>query len=623
MKISILSNTLPAEYALSELVRILNTTGNSTEVVTSSDESSVLLLGTFSDFNEITPLKSEYDVIDDEIYINVENGHGIIAGLNPRSLLIAVYRYLTELGCRFISVGPEGEYLPQFDAESANVSLHEAPSYRHRGVCIEGATSVENVIDMIDLLPKLGMNAYYIQFREAYTFFDRWYQHRLNPLLENPAPYPVENARAHVETLTREMEKRGILHHAVGHGWTCEPFGVPGLAWEKWDGVASDDVMSKLALVDGKREFFGGIPLNTNLCYGNPEVRSAMIHDICKYIKKYPTKEVIHVWLGDGFNNQCECEICAEKTPSDWYVVLLNELDEELNRQGLDTKIVFLLYNELLWPALHEKIKNQKRFILMFAPISRTYRKSFKTDKTLPPLDEFKLNKIVRPVSIESNLAHLAAWQKDFDGDSFDYDYHFMWRHLHDPGYMNISRILHEDIAGLHNIGIDGYISCQVSRAQFPTGLGIVTMGKALWNKTIAWNDIVEDYFMHTYGERWNVALSYLTKISDSYYAINMEQKIEPDSARADLCRELIAYLENVEFADDSLYWNYLKIHRDIVLDFTNFLLLIFTDRRDESKKFWDEFKTKLFTLEPEFCRVFDPWNLVNLFEHSPDLELM
>ena len=63
------------------------------------------------------------------------------------------------------------------------MKLRERPAYRHRGVCIEGAVSWEHVRDMVAWLPKLGFNAYFIQFREAYNFFQRWYEHEANPLL--------------------------------------------------------------------------------------------------------------------------------------------------------------------------------------------------------------------------------------------------------------------------------------------------------------------------------------------------------------------------------------------------------------------------------------------------------
>src|SRR5438477_193048 len=79
--------------------------------------------------------------------------------------------------------GPDGESLPRVDLAASAVRVAEAASYRHRGICIEGAVSYEHVRDVVDWMPKVGLNAYFVQFREGYTFFERWYAHRGNPLL--------------------------------------------------------------------------------------------------------------------------------------------------------------------------------------------------------------------------------------------------------------------------------------------------------------------------------------------------------------------------------------------------------------------------------------------------------
>lgn len=88
---------------------------------------------------------------DDAIHIQVETRRGIIAGANPRAVLLAVYRYLGELGCRWVRPGWDGEFFPALDDPLARaVRVTEKPSYRHRGFCIEGACSAEHVIDLVD-----------------------------------------------------------------------------------------------------------------------------------------------------------------------------------------------------------------------------------------------------------------------------------------------------------------------------------------------------------------------------------------------------------------------------------------------------------------------------------------
>ena len=71
---------------------------------------------------------------------------------------------------------------------------------------------------------------------------------------------------------------------------------------------------------------------------------------VVKYAKSNPAVDYLHVWLADEYNNVCECEGCRQTTPSDQYVSLLNEIDRRLTAEKLPTRIVFLLYQELLWP---------------------------------------------------------------------------------------------------------------------------------------------------------------------------------------------------------------------------------------------------------------------------------
>ena len=191
--------------------------------------------------------------LDDEIHIAVEGDHGLIAGSNPRSVLMAVYRYLWALGCRWLRPGPEGEFIPHADPAAVDVHLHEIPAYRHRAVCIEGAVSLENVLDMVDWLPKLGLSGYFMQFREGFTFFDRWYRHQNNPL-KTPQAFSVEQAREFTRQMEEELQKRGLVYHAIGHGWTCEAFGVPCLGWDQEPGrLWPPEFLSIVAEVNGKR----------------------------------------------------------------------------------------------------------------------------------------------------------------------------------------------------------------------------------------------------------------------------------------------------------------------------------------------------------------------------------
>ena len=70
--------------------------------------------------------------------------------------------------------------------------------------------------------------------------------------------------------------------------------------------------------------------------------------------------------------------------PSDWYMMIMNEIDEKLEAAGLDTRIVFIAYVDTLWGPEKIGIKNPKRFSLLYAPITRSYCESFREDCVLP-----------------------------------------------------------------------------------------------------------------------------------------------------------------------------------------------------------------------------------------------
>lgn len=124
--------------------------------------------------------------------------------------------------------GRRGSPLP--DPRGLHRFLPRRPALRHRGVCIEGAVSVENVLDMVDWLPKNGFNAYYIQFREGHTFFERWYTHE-GSVTQPAERYTLEDSRRHVARIEAEIRKRGLIYHKIGHGWTCECLGYPSTGW--------------------------------------------------------------------------------------------------------------------------------------------------------------------------------------------------------------------------------------------------------------------------------------------------------------------------------------------------------------------------------------------------------
>lgn len=431
--------------------------------------------------------------------IRVEKGKGVIAGNRPRALLLTVYEFLRRLGCVFLRPCKGGEVIPKREIEEITVSADFSPANRHRGITIEGAVSLENVIEIIDWAPKAGFNSYYMQFRTAYEFFKRWYSHSSNHLLEKE-PFGEEQSAEYVKKIVAEIKLRDMIYHAVGHGWTSECLGLSSNGWSGSTVELSPEQKEIVAEIGGERKLFKGIPLNTQLCYSKESVREKLAEEVAVYAEKHPETDVIHFWLADDYNNACECPECAKKNLSDWYVMILNRIDEKLTERHIDTKICFLVYFELYWAPKTERIAHEDRFIMMFAPLFRSYTKSFGNSRGGKRL-KYKKNKVAYPTDPCVYLNFWQNWKKIFRGDTFDFDYHLMWDINRDFGGETLAKVLFDDVRSLKKYGMNGFMSCQLQRAFYPNGLPFYLLGRALADGTETLENIRKTYYSAAFGK--------------------------------------------------------------------------------------------------------------------------
>lgn len=485
--------------------------------------------------------------LDDAIAIEVKGRKGYIAGTNARSVLIGVYRLLSEWGVRWVRPGKNGTFCPPH-TDAPDVSITEYANKRHRTMCIEGAVSLENVLDMIAWLPKVGMNGYYIQFHDAFIFFDRFYGHRGNPL-RTAEPFGYDKALQYVDIMVREIKRRGLLLHRMGHGWTCEPFGIPNHGWDPVDPATFPaEYIRHCALVKGERKVWRNMPIATQLCYSDPVVQKTITHAVVQYAQEHPETDVIHFWMGDFFNNTCECANCTKYRYSDYVTVMVNEITALLQEKGLDTQIVFSCGYNQAHPPIHEQLHHPERTMLMFAPISRTFAASFPNgyqQKEIPP---YAVNAFDNPRSVDENLAYLYQWQQYYHGDVVDFDYHLMWDHLLDAGGEGIARVLHDDIQHFDALGIDSFISCQLQRNSFPTSIAMTVMAKTLWNQNTDMDAVRQELYTAAFGadmaERMKDYFSTLSR-GFSIGAIRSQVPIARDTFCHDL-QEAVAAMDGM-----------------------------------------------------------------------------
>ncbi len=478
---------------------------------------------------------------NDAFSVDLSPAGGTIRGNSDRAVLLGVYDALRAMGCRFLAPGRENEVVPQTPLRALTLRYERTAALFHRGVCLEGADSGEDILHFIDWLPKVGFNAFFLQFKTPYAFLARWYRHLNDPLLP-PEDFDVEDIMLRAEAAIR---RRGLLLHKVGHGWTGQVLGYESLSWDADPRPLAEDKRSYAAQVNGVRELHKGVPANTNLCLANREAVSRFADAVTDYAAAHPNVDYLHVWLADDYNNVCECPECQKNTPTDQYVALLNEIDRRLTEKGLGTKIVFLLYQELLWPPIKARLSNPGRFVLMFAPISRTFERSY--DLRLPrrAIPLYQRNRIALPEDLGRNMDFLRAWQGVFDGDSFVYDYPLGRAHYGDLGYVHMARVIHGDIRRLAAMGLNGYISCQELRAGMPNTLPGYVMGRALLDGSVSADSLIGEYFAAAYGPHAMEALDFLSALSylsRCDYVNGKGPRTDPDMAArmdgaAELCR--------------------------------------------------------------------------------------
>ena len=456
--------------------------------------------------------------LDDVIYIDCTARSGIIAGSNPRSVLLAVYEYLRRLGCRWLFPGVDGEIIPIIKDVPCVTYRHKA-SMRYRGWCNEGAEYQQNMLEAIDFLAKVGMNVFMMEFRIPTSYYNRYYDH-----FHNTENRPEESVT--FDTILRwkrqceaELSKRGLQFHDIGHGWGTDAFGIDSSVRKnggKNDAALTDEQRQYLALTEGRRQLRNDTPNYTQFCMGNEEAMEKVVKYVCDYAESHSNADYFHVWLGDG-NLHCTCERCRDTHPSDFYVKMLNMIDAELTRRKLTSRIVFIAYGSTIWPPEYEKLINQDRFTLLFAPISRSYTSSIPEVMAVEPIMPYNREAPVLPSTVDGCFSYLDGWRKMWHGSNIAYEYHF-WRHQYfDLGGTKLSRIVSEDVKKYLKNGVSGIIEDGSQRSFFPTALTFYTYARTLFDTSLSYEEILEDCFSHLFGEGWREFYSYLDELSDAF----------------------------------------------------------------------------------------------------------
>ena len=506
-----------AAEELKKYLRMMMPEGGDVAIRVAPDAGDGFRLGLLEDFS--LPSEAEDPLLDDVVHIEAGPDGGILAGSNPRSVLFAVYRFLRLNGCRFLYPGIDGEFIPVVERLQA-VSYHKLADMRFRGHCNEGSESQTCMLETIDFYAKQEINVYMLEFRIPFGYYNAYYAHTDNEKNRPPEPVSETQVLQWKRQCEAEIAKRGMMFHDIGHGWTADPFGFhtgDNSGWASGKYQLTEKQTSYLALRGGKRELYKNRPNWTNLCYSNEEVQRIMAQAVVEYAEHHQNVDYLHVWLADMYNNHCECEACRKMRPSDWYLAIMNRIDRLLTEKGLKTRIVFIAYVDTLFAPEKITIENPKRFSLLYAPIFRSYLSSINKESKIPAPGEYVRNAWKKPTTAEENFAHLQEWRKSWTGSCITYEYHFWRTQFYELGGVELARRIYEDVRGLKEMGLEGFIEDGSQRSFFPNGFAIYTYAEVLVNSQISFEELKEDYFSHIYGEDWQKVVSFLEDMGKAF----------------------------------------------------------------------------------------------------------
>ena len=578
-------------------------------------------------------------IVEDIVDVEINGLSGYIGGSNERSVLMGVYRYCESLGVRYIRPGEDGDYIPSADPTSHSFKYRKKADYPFRGQCCEGAISYEDMRDTVYFLPKIGMNMYMIEGLVPYTYMHKWYGHVYNTKLRIPGQVTeYKMLEKYIGRLERDVKRAGLQLHTLGHAWMFEKMGIhhAGTAETRLaEKNLPDEHRRLLAEVKGKRGIFADSTFFTHFCYSNPDARRMLVDYLVEYAERKPHVDFIHAWLADAVNNHCECPECCKREPSDWYVILLNELDERLSAIGSQAKIVFIMYNDTIRPPITERLKNTGRFILLSA-MGGFYEEGYKREEcneALPPFERNNFKAFSAPLRMKCHR----DWKAECDGiTSMIYEYRYYVDMYCDISGMRVAAETYRDMKALESVDFNGCMSDQTHRMYMPTALPMVAMGNTLFDRDTDYTALSEEYFKGAFGEDAEKVREYLESmsvlLSPANFRVGGEGGIEEEGVgftdttsrswknnpfvleRARKLPELLdSFLpvieRNLKAAVEPARresWRYLGIHSDICRYHGRILEAGAEGDDDRAKAVFAELRDFLSERELEYHRVFD-----------------
>jgi uncharacterized protein DUF4838 len=423
----------------------------------------------------------------DRIWWSIDGrGNITLGGNHPRALLFATYAFLEHCGLRWLYPGEAGKRYPaRASKPPAQNRFRSEAAFLHRGVATEGAFCGPDLVEFIEWMARQRLNHVFLQFESSRIFYRR-----------ANAAVSEADVRRWDQASARAILDRGLIYEKVGHDWLNKAF--------KFDIVDFHDHRTPtraqakiLAQLSGRRDFFNGKPMFSQVCLSAPGVRSKIKKYFLQYCRAHPEVDTIAFWLGDGINNWCECAKCLRSSPSDQYVALVNVLAEALHQVNPKLKLEAICYTNFLEAPRKERLGNRHgNVIFAFAPYARNLLKPLRLSSGTWKAPRQR-NRIEWPAD-GGYWRIFEAWRRKVDTRRcYVFDYYFAEQWLNESF---LSESMQRDLLAYKKARVGGMISCQPIHQFFPHGANMAAMARLLWNPKTPLKQIWKDYFESHFG---------------------------------------------------------------------------------------------------------------------------
>ena len=516
--------------------------GNNPVLILAADELVKYGKGSFEKTSEeknadILLCNENTDKWQDSFSLESREGKLFISGSNPRSVLFGVYEYLKKAGFDFLYPGKEGEIIPENPEFSLDgFHIKETASRTFRGIAAR--PDADNLQEGYDLISYMAKNKYNLFFMEGYdddrpgdeySVIDG--EHPLQHVehaLKGKSWEERKSIALKQKTMVDEARRHGLIIERAGHGWN---YGVPE-HYGKNHGLSPEEARAELK-AKGKVNKQAEVAVSTwfQICICREEVREIYADHIISYLKKHKDEiDIAAIWMGDGYDNKCQCEECIKQPFSDMYLDIFRRVALRAKEELPGMLLEALVYFETLEPPTRNYLEGLDNVIINLAVWRHCY--FHKLDDSccrLPDWNpDYRHNRThdvangKRLINYDQFVPYL-GWRKVV-GDEiktllFTYntlakgpDRYFMTYDL---------TLLAAHLADYDRHGFDGMVNCQCHCSwDKPTGLQLYGAARILWNKED--NNpqkIRRELFDKLFGDKSEQVISYCDKVAQLYLA--------------------------------------------------------------------------------------------------------